>query len=446
MTHLRRGALICAWLVLALLGSGQSVAHPQDGPHADIRIAIDEHGVEFDFIMNLALLDELAATGRETPSDIHPLEEGQVRAGLLEYFAAEHEVRVDGEVVEPQIRNFMVVRPSEEMLPLFPRSGIMGLRRVRFELVYPADGPPQRVAMRWGRFPFDPIRSPEDGPAESMVFEAQLRAEGRFQLVQFTQNEPEFIWHATGETPESRFQEVPQLTSPPSAPPRAIPGGPLAAAVLGALVVGVVGAVRGGRAARRSVLAVAPAAVVGGWLVRDLWPIPVGPAGVSVNLPSEAEAMAAFRPLHANVYRAFDYTEEGEIYDALARSAQGELLDALYNDVYRSLIMYEEGGAVSTVDTVDLLDAEVESIGLLEGGDPSYVVTARWQVRGVVYHFGHSHWRLNEHRARYLVVDRGEGWRIADMTSLEQFRVDSGSTDPTAPQAAPSDDLPFGEL
>jgi hypothetical protein len=139
---------------------------------------------------------------------------------------------------------------------------------------------------------------------------------------------------------------------------------------------------------------------------------------------TEAEAMNIFTPLHANIYRAFDYTREGDIYDALARSVDGPMLDSVYNDVYRGLVMQEEGGAVARVRKVSvletaLLDARQDSHGPSDG----FRVRARWRVEGVVYHWGHSHTRENEYSAEYAVGARSEGWRIVDAVPLEQRRI-----------------------
>ena len=77
---------------------------------------------------------------------------------------------------------------------------------------------------------------------------------------------------------------------------------------------------------------------------RGVWPLELpGARRAPLN---EAQALAIFVPLHANIYRAFDYGGESDVYDALAQSVQGELLDRTYRDVRRSLALQEAGGAV----------------------------------------------------------------------------------------------------
>ena len=70
------------------------------------------------------------------------------------------------------------------------------------------------------------------------------------------------------------------------------------------------------------------------------------------------------------------------------------------------------------------LEVEVESTG--SGGGLGFQVVTRWQVDGAVFHWGHSHWRTNEYRARYTVGATDDGWRILEDEVLEQRRVDAG--------------------
>ena len=55
---------------------------------------------------------------------------------------------------------------------------------------------------------------------------------------------------------------------------------------------------------------------------------------------------------------------------------------------------------------------------------PELILDARWRVEGVVYHWGHSHARLNEYRARYTIAAVDAGWRIVGVEPLEQRRVE----------------------
>ncbi len=151
-----------------------------------------------------------------------------------------------------------------------------------------------------------------------------------------------------------------------------------------------------------------------------------GPARIA--LPQEAEAIALFETLHRNIYRAFDYEDEIEIYDALARSLTPELIDSVYGEIYRSMKMQlelETEEIACTIRSVRLLETTPEFPEA--PAEARFSVLARWQVIGTVRHWGHGHWRTNGYEARYEVRwSETDGWRIASVEILGQDRVDDG--------------------
>ena len=102
------------------------------------------------------------------------------------------------------------------------------------------------------------------------------------------------------------------------------------------------------------------------------------------------------KSLLRNVYRAFDYHSESDIYDALARSVQGDLLADLYLKIKQGLIMQEQGGAVARVQEVKVIKAEPVE-GKSQNG---FAERVTWQVEGTVEHWGHIHLRVNEYSRR----------------------------------------------
>jgi hypothetical protein len=164
--------------------------------------------------------------------------------------------------------------------------------------------------------------------------------------------------------------------------------------------------------------------LVGAGLLRDVGTIEVGSARREVvALPARDQAFEIFETLHRNVYDAFAARTEDEIYDLLAVSVDLAILDEIYADVYDGLILREEGGAISEVESLDVLDRDVV---LADFGAPEFDVTWHWRVNGLVSHWGHLHRRTNEYRAKYRVHHDGRAWKIADATVLEQRRVESG--------------------
>lgn len=416
------------WIVLVLLVAGARPAfattwHPQDGPHADVRIKIEDEAVVFTVSLNLVFLDELIESGREDASVIHPVEAPAVERGLLRYFTEHNEVEIDGVVVQPVVASFELVEPDIDLLPLFPVSGLRGLRKVKLELSYPVKSPPQRVRMVWGPYPEDILLSTPEDPL-MLEIAAELTASGTMTIINFRESEPEYTWHRASSA-GGRFLPVP---APPTARMIELPmvSVSLGAGALLFLLLAI------WRPARPIAVAVVPLslalAVMTLGMKRIEVEVPFDPAS---RLPTPDEARDAFEPLHANIYRAFDYTEESDIYDALAQSVDGELLQTLYDQIYRSLIMYEEGGALSRVETVEPVSTDIESIGVLEGGDRrGFQVLARWRVTGVVVHWGHSHTRTNEYLAAYTVGSTADGWRIVGNEVREQMRIDLEDEEP----------------
>lgn len=439
--HISRyaGIGVLAALSVLLSGLGHAV-HPQDGPHADVEIEILDRAVVFDIFMNLVMVDEMVELARENPSDIHPVEEQQVLDSLTAYITEQHRVAIDGVEVGPVLRSFEVVRGDPSNVVLFPRSGMRGLNKVHLVFEYPLKGEARSVAMRWGTFPDDLTADPDaDGNRPPIRLEARLRAEGRLEIVVFTADEPEFTFHATGQTAESRFAAVPELAElAPSTTWIRVPI-LLVLTIFGQLSVLLWIAKSGATRAKKALLLLSVPVMLVTLIFDDVARVPVWTSVSPPKTLAADDAIEVFRPLHANIYRAFDYRTESEVYDALARSVTGEMLDTLYNQVYRSLIMIEEGGAVSSVQDVRLNETTVEAVGGLESGARGFTVQARWQVDGVVNHFGHSHWRTNEYLARFGVVETQDGWRIASHEPLEQHRLDTDPfTDPAATNPAPA--------
>jgi hypothetical protein len=141
-------------------------------------------------------------------------------------------------------------------------------------------------------------------------------------------------------------------------------------------------------------------------------------APVLAKNPDQKTRSQIAATLLKNIYRAFDYRDEKAIYDALARSVQGDLLADTYLKIHAGLLMQEQGGAVSRVENVELLDTSI-----VDAQPASYNAQVKWRVTGTVEHWGHIHTRVNAYEA-LLRIGRGEGaWKITGMEVGKQERV-----------------------
>lgn len=433
--------------LLIFLSATRVLGHAKPGAHADVRFSITRSAVRMEALMNLRFAEGLVNWSRSVRDEVAPEEEAAGRAALLEYFGGPrtggapvvvnrpNSVTIDGVPTQPLLVEFRVVRPAPETRPGFVEVAQAQWQQVLVVVEYPCKTPPRSVGLVWGTYPRDFLASDRDLAPLSEV-EAILIAEGETSPITFREHEPEYVWHASATPLEARFQKVPSASAQTL---RTLPALSLSLIAVG-ILAGATLYFRAPTHRRRTVFF---ATVLSASLLA-VWAWPLGrtalPGWLNPRppLPSPSEALAIFQPLQANIYRAFDYTAESEIYDALARSVDGPLLAKTYDDIYRSLILHEEGGALCRVKSVHPVSTEIEAIAVdPDRHAPQLTLQARWRVEGVVYHWGHSHSRINEYRARYTVATVAAGWRITGIEPMEQRRVES-----EAPAALPKSDPP----
>ena len=110
-----------------------------------------------------------------------------------------------------------------------------------------------------------------------------------------------------------------------------------------------------------------------------------------------------------NVYRAFDYKQDDQIYDALARSASGTFMEDLYLQIKKGLVLQDQGGARSHVREVRWVSGEPY---LSDSMESVFSLDIRWEVTGSVEHWGHIHTRQHAYDARIHVVIEEGHWKI----------------------------------
>lgn len=146
----------------------------------------------------------------------------------------------------------------------------------------------------------------------------------------------------------------------------------------------------------------------------------VRPVALAGELPP-AQTGDLLQVLLKNVYRAFDFREEEDVYDKLAISVDGELLADIYLQNRRSFAVQQAGGAQAKIKSVEILDAVAER---LDGQPPGYAIRGRWTAQGTVGHWGHTHTRRNRYEAIVTVRADEGAWKITDLEMLEEQRVD----------------------
>ena len=148
--------------------------------------------------------------------------------------------------------------------------------------------------------------------------------------------------------------------------------------------------------------------------------IPVNrPAFLAGDL-TPAQTTELLQVLLRNVYRAFDFREEEDVYDKLALSVDGDFLETIYLQNRKSFSLQQAGGALAKIRSVDVIQASASRLG---NNALAYAVRAKWSALGTVGHWGHVHQRRNQYEAIIDIEDSNGTWKITGMELLEEKRV-----------------------
>ncbi len=441
--RVRTGHPAVVWWAVAALAV-PAVAHP--GQHMGLKIFITDEAVRYDILMSADLRNMIVPTdasafyysGRDDCFlFVDPKVEQQTRDAYQEFFKNKNAVTIDGVRVLPVLEKLKFI---PYIVPGMSDSPLNYPPDVEITLAYPTKGRPRQVTMVWELFPQDPTRAAFGLPSAVEVM-AEIDAYDQNKVIFFTADEPEYTWHYSSKPARKRVRPVIATFEPRTIPVPLVSLAVLLAGGLGLLTMRFAPAMRKSRGPAIGLLVVAllAAGFTRGYYVKR---VPV-PWERQVEIPDNQRAIELFQTLQRNVYRAFDYKSESDIYDVLAQSVDGDLLDQLYNEVYQSLILRDQGGAVARVESVRFLETSVVSTGVEPGTRiAAFKVRSRWRVRGVVRHWGHAHRRTNEYSALFTVAQRGNAWKITGVENIEQRRIVQPGDDPSV-GPRPSQQSPF---
>jgi hypothetical protein len=150
------------------------------------------------------------------------------------------------------------------------------------------------------------------------------------------------------------------------------------------------------------------------------WHFSVG-SNARASRISEDDSKAITLSLLKNVYRAFDFREEEDVYDKLAISVSGDLLKDVYLQSRKSMIIEQAGGAQAKVKQVEVLETDVKESNKQKG---ALDIRTKWTAIGSVGHWGHIHTRQNLYDAILTLAVADGSWKITGIELLEEKRVD----------------------
>ncbi|MBI2421730.1 MAG: hypothetical protein HYV27_02790 [Candidatus Hydrogenedentes bacterium] len=371
---------------------------------------ITDFEVRHEILIPLLTLESWMPIERRDKAFIEVEEQHAARDAIFAYFRDRNPVEVDGIAVKPSLENIVYYGLDfKDFAQLAPEKRLSAYTaRVGIILNYSTKGTPNAVKLTWEMFNnYVPV-------LYSMIYDY----DNTNQKV-FTRREPIFEWNNPG---REAATDIATLDPPPPAKKYALPVISLGAALLLLPVLPVALYRR-----RRGPMLLCAALLLAGAAGWPWQPVEIADPFSNHQALSDEEAANLFAALHKNVYRAFDYRIESDVYDALDKSVGGDLLATLYLQIRKGLEMQEQGGAISRIKDVRIVNAEHAP---LEGADPAraFAMLCTWQVEGSVEHWGHIHTRTNQYQARFKVEALESGWKITgmDVISEERVKFDTG--------------------
>jgi hypothetical protein len=322
----------------------------------------------------------------------------EVKQSVANFLAENLDLTIDGESITPALDrvNFLerTLRTSTVINP--PRELDASAATLGVILLHPTTGYPQEAAVNWTLFPDRVARIPGAATDEAGPL--------RFFLVP----DDNILWWKNF----LKNPTMPTLVDVQAPPSFAIRGAAIlswiALAVMGFFVIrNTIAAARRKGPWRRALATLAAfLAIAGGSF-----------AATRSSGVDDVRAEEIVSALLHNVYRAFDFRDEGIIYDTLAHSVSGDLLTETYLETRRSLELASQGGARAKVQELEMLEVDAESEG------PGFRATSTWNVAASVGHWGHIHQRRNQYIAEITVKPVDGVWKITSLELIEEKRL-----------------------
>jgi hypothetical protein len=382
---------------------------------------VEPYEVRHEILTRVKDLEEWMDLGLRGDEFIELDELEPLKQRIGEFMLERNPVLIDGEAGQPILdrTNYVTVGITGIRIVEAPERLEISTAIIGVILTYITDGIPQEVTVDWELFTDQVQRVPATSTDPAGPLPTYVTPDDNIHTwTNYLKNYVLPTVEAVAVAGSVGKLEIPVATA----------GG---AAVLVLLLVVIAGRRRHGASIR------VPAIAAGLLVVASAaaWPFArVGfdrPASLAGTLASEQSA-ALVETLLKNVYRAFDFREEDDVYDKLALVVSGDLLADIYLQSRQSLAVQQAGGAQAKVQELEIREA---SATRRDEGDLGYDVRAQWTALGTVGHWGHTHIRQNLYDA-VLTIESIDGvWKITGMEVLEESRIDpnapAGSSPPS---------------
>jgi hypothetical protein len=375
---------------------------------------IDDYEVRHEILIPILTLEQSVLIARDDDDFLDLNEQDAARKQIEAYFCAGNPIKIDGTETQPQVQrcDFYGLNFKDFAMQAEPKSVPIASARVGIILSYPATTTPQSVELTWNRF------NSYVWTVNTVVF-----AFDKTRKVTLTRlgNNNVFAWENPGRPAAPDVEAV--VAKIPAQPSVALPLASLGCVIGGLAVCGVMRVFAAGRRVYVVTAAITLLAAALAWPWAWAQHTIANPFAPRYQLTA-AEADAVFAALQANMYRAFKFREESAIYDALALCIHGDLLRDVYLQIRQGLQMQEQGGAISRIRKVEILEGQhVPLRGKVDENQYGFRYRCRWNVSGTVEHWGHVHQRTNQYEAAFYIQTVDSRWKVTNMELLAEERL-----------------------
>ena len=369
-------------------------------------IYITDYVVRHEILIPLLTLEKWIKINRKDEHFLDISEQKVAEKSITDFFKDRNPVTVDGITVKPVISKlqFFGLDINDFAKDVEPRKVSAYQARIGIILSYTTKGTPSNVKMTWDTFnDFAPF-------LQSVIFIQDHDVEINY----FKEGDHEFTWNnelnLSGKeiikTPLPKFSKMWSL--------------PLFSliALIGTILCGCDTFRKRKSISIKKRLIIISSIFMIGILSFPFFRLSIKPPfGQAIEI-TEVEADNLILSVLRNIYRAFDYKDESDVYDVLANSVDGKLLDELFIQIQNGLYMQKEGGAIANVKEVKLVDNQIISTGEKRSKNFQLHLKCCWQVTGIVEHWGHIHTRKNEYEAKFILNALPSAWKITDYEIL----------------------------
>ncbi|GIW78332.1 MAG: hypothetical protein KatS3mg105_0139 [Gemmatales bacterium] len=362
---------------------------------------IEDYEVRLEILVPLLSLEESVLIARDEDEFLDVAEQDAARQQIEAFFASGNPLEIDGRNAKPVVRScdffgldvkdFAVRGKRRKVSAISARVGLI--------LAYPLSQPAKEVKLTWNRF--------NDSIWTIVLVVIDNDSSKRMTLSRL-RNRNVYTWTSPGRSLPPAIQEVAVKKS--------------SAAGIAWLLVALL-----------CMLMMLPAIFFlrfRGAPAWSWWATVVALSAAAFYCAHAADraepdldnADSIFAALHQNLFQAFALRDENDIYDALAKCVDGDLRRKIYLSIRQRLQMEDQGGAVSRVEQVEIVDGKLtKTFTDPQGLGFNYECT--WTVTGTVEHWGHVHSRTNQYQAIFSIAPRDDAWKITDMKLVKEERV-----------------------